>query len=500
MISIYFRESDTLLAKGKMQKNNRLKLTDVSSSSDSFLSAILDPEAPAVKRELLQTFFSEVRQTSGANDGVYIVLPDYAFKTIECVEVASDEDLPARIELLSGVKLDYLYWSVPVICVPSPTQKRRTVYAVEKTVIQRIVDLAGEAGLKISSVEPYSLAFLRAYGVFHEERIIMEVTKTRGYVVSYSPIGGFFKMDVPSLPIDRLAKENDPESVFRDVLQIHDAMALKTFSASNENIPVILQSEAGGGIVERSVVIRDRNKLAMEQYRLYGEPILFAEYIESDISSDVQIDWMANAGTFLQDIPSETLMDMAGCPGNLRISIESGNLLPQDVVINSKFWHWQQNMFKMLRVALVMLTVACIAELAAWFYFSSVTVPEALVQQYDSAKQESDRLEAEFNLLKKAEKDDPHTIEAYLEILKYRPSSCRLLEAKLGSQSGKTNDDRWITFKAVAKEPVAFQDFISELSKSEMFKSIRLEKLDDQSNVGYKSAEYSISKGKIKGK
>ena len=252
--------------------------------------------------------------------------------------------------------------------------------------------------------------------------------------------------------------------------------------------------------MEKSLVIRERNKLAMEQYRMYGEPILFAEYIESDISSDVQIDWMANAGTWLQDIPSETLMDMAGCPSNLRISVESGNLLPKDVVINSKFWHWQQGMFKTLRAALVLLTIACVAEIAAWFYYSTITVPDALVQQYESAKLESDKLESEFTLLKKAEKEDQHTIDAFLEILRYRPSSCRLMEAKLGTPSGKANDERWISLKAVAKEPVAFQDFISELSKSEMFKSVRLEKLDDQSNVGNKTAEYTISKGKVKGK
>ncbi len=497
MISIYFRESDTLLAKGKLQKNNRLKLTDVSSSSDSFLSAIIDPDAPVVKRELLQSFFSEVRQTSGVGDGVYIILPDYVFKAIECVEVASEEELPNRIELLTGTKIENLYYSMPVICVPSPTQTRRTIYAVEKPIIQRIVDFAGEAGLKISSVEPFSLAFLRGYGIFHEERAIMEVTKTRGYVVSYSPIGGFFKMDVPSLPIERLAKENDPERVFSYVLQTHDAMALKTFSASNENIPIILQPEAGGGIVENSAVIRERNKIAKDQYRMYGEPILFADYIESDISSEAQIDWIANAGTFFQDVSSDTLMDMTNCPGSLRISIESGNLLPEDVIINSKFWHWQQHMFKTLRAALVMLIVFCVAEFAAWFYFSNVSVPEALVEQYNSAKLESDRLDAEFNLLKKAESEDQHIIDAYLEIMKYRPSFCRFLEAKFGAQSGKVNDDRWITLKVVAKEPLAFQEFTSELSKSEMFKFVRLEKLDDQSSVGYKSAEYSISKGKV---
>ncbi len=500
MISIYFRESDTLFAKGKMQKGHKLKVMDVSSSSSSFLSAILNPEAPVVKQELLQTFFSEVRQNSGANDGVYIVLPDYAFKIIECIEVANDDELTDRIELLAGEKLENLYWSIPMVCIPSPTQKRRTVYAIEKYVVQRLVDLAGEAGLKISGVEPYSLAFLRAYGVFQEERIFMEVTKTRGYLVSYSPIGGLFKMDLPNLPIDRLAKENDPEKVFREVLQLHDAMALKTFTSSNDNIPVIIQSEAGGGIVENSSVIRERNRVAKEMYRLYGEPILFAEYIESDISSESQVDWMANAGTFLQDVPSDALMEMAGCPGNLRITLDSGNLLPEDVVINSKFWHWQQGMFKTLRAAIVLLAITLAAEVGAYFYFSSIVVPEGLVQQYETAKKESDKLEAEFNLLKKEEKENQYPIEAYLEILKHRPDSCRLLDAKIGSQSGKVNDDRWVTFRAVAKEPVAFQDFLSKMSKSDVFKHVRLEKLDDQSNVGYKSAEYSIAKGNVKRK
>ncbi len=500
MISIYFRETDTLLSKGKLLKNNHVKLSDVSSSSSSYLTSILDPEAPAVKKELLQAFFTEVRQTSGATDGVYIVLPDYAFKIIECVETISDEEVAPKIEMLAGEKLDHLYWAAPVVSIPSPTQKRRTIYAVERSLIQRIVDLAGEAGLKISSVEPFSLAFMRAYGVFQEERMFLEVTKTRGFLVSYSPIGGFFKMEAPRLPIDNLAKENDPEKVFREAFQYHDAMATKTFSAANENIPVILQSEAGGGIVERSLFIADRNKKAKELFKHYSEPILFASYIESEISSDAQVDWMANAGTFLQDVPSETLMEMAECPGNLRLTISSGNLLPEDVVINSKFWHWQQGMFKTLRAAVAILFLCVLAEIAAYFYFSMVTVPPSLVEQYESAKIESDQLDAQFKLLKKAEQEDQHPVLAYKELLRLRPSTIRFLDTKFGASTGKPNDDKWITFRAVAKHPVEFQDFLSDLSKSEMFKHVRLEKLDDQSSVGQKSAEFSIAKGKIRGK
>ncbi len=496
MISIYFRESDTLLAKGKLVKNHKLKLIDVSSSSSTYLDLLLESELSEIQRERLQEFFSEIRQTSGGNDGIFIVLPDYAFKTIECVETSSVEELPSRIEMLSGEKIDNLYWKAPITCMPSPTQKRYTVYAIDRYVIQNIVDLAGEAGLKITSVEPFSLAFFRAYGVFQEERVFFEVTKTRGVLVSYSPIGGFFKMEVPRLPIDRLALENEPEKVFFEALQVHDAMAYKTFSAANENIPIFIQSEAGGGIVEHSTVIGDRNKKAKEMFRLYSEPIIFAEYIESDISMDIQVDWMANAGTFLQDIPSDTLLELASCPGNLRIIMSSGNLLPEDVVINSKFWHWQNRMFKTLRVAIVLLALAAVGEFAAYLFFSSISVPESLLQEYEVAKKESDRLDSEFKMLKQAEQDNQHPVEAFLEILKYKPSSCRFLEAKFGSQ-GKPNDDKWITLRAVAKEPVAFQDFISEVSKSEMFKHVRLENLDDQSSVGQKTAEYSIAKGKI---
>lgn len=496
MISIFFKEAETLLMKGKMLKNNKLKITDVSSSSSSFLSTILDPEAPAVKKELLQSFFTEIRQSSRDSDGIYIVIPDYAFKTIECVDATTDEEIISRIEILADEKIDRLYWKAPLTCVPSPTMKRHTVYAIERTAIQTLVDLAGEAGVKISSVEPSSLSFLRAYGIFHEERVFMEVTNTRGVLVSYSPIGGFFKMEVPRLPIERLAKENDTENVFIEALQVHDAMANKTFLSANSDTPIIIQSEAGGGIVEKSKVLIERNRKAKELFRMYSEPVLFADYIESDISMDSQIDWMANAGTFLQDIPSETLIELASCPGNLRITIESGNLLPEDVVINSKFWHWQQKMFKTLRAAIVIAGAALVAEIAAYFYYSSVSVPDSLVQQYEDAKKESDRLEKAFKMLKQAETDNQYPVEAFLEIMKYKPASCRFLDAKFGNQ-GKINDDKWITLRAVAKEPVAFQDFISEVSKSSMFKHVRLDKLDDASNVGQKTAEYTIAKGKV---
>ncbi len=500
MISIYFREGDTRIAKGKLLKNNHLQITDVSSSTDSYFSAISDPEASPVQLQLLQSFFTDVQKSTRGDESVYIILPDYIFNIVECIEVASDEEVPNKVQELARSSIDSLYWKVPTSCEPMPTVRKKTIVGIDKSIIQRIVDIAGEAGLKISSIEPFCTAFLRGYGIFHEERIIMEVTKNYGDLISYSPIGGFTKIQIPNLPIEKLAKQPEPETVIKEAMLRHDAMAVTTFRSSNDNIPVIIQSEAGGGVVEKSLFLKERNDIAATTFRKYSQSITFAGYIESEISSDAQEEWIANAGTLLQSVSSEKLLEMAECPSNFRIHFDTANLLPDDVVINSKFWHWQQRMFKTFKVAIVGLAAVAAAEFFGFLYFSNVSVPEGLVQQYESAQKESKGLESEFNMLKQAEKEDQHPMDAYLEILKYRPSSCRFLSMKIGGQEGSNKSGKWISLSAVAKEPVAFQNMIAELSKSEMFKNVHMEKLDDQAGVGYKSATFSISKGKLPGK
>jgi hypothetical protein len=467
LLSVYLTRERTQLLRGKSKKNKSLTITSATELNFGLNSDFAD-------------VFEQVADKASAYEDVYIVLPDTEFDLIDCISVAvSTDEINAAIEEKTGLSCDNLYIVQPVEATPGELRKK-TVYAIKKSLIDELTAAAEAAGIIIVSIEPASIAFLRSLQSWNKESILLEMFKKEAAIVSYSPIGGIFKMSMESLSENSLLNlhEKSEDEIAASIAQ-YDFTAQQTFEFINEDVPFNVLTEN-----KQVLEIKPLKKRLAKRAR-------FPAFIKSDIPSESQCDWLIAAGALIEknSIQSEFY---ATLPASVNLS--SANLLPDEQQREAKLRSWKQSAERMCKILILVMSLISIIEIMGIWVYGGAEIPPVLQKDYDAAYADEKKINAEIAAIKKAKQEHVYPMEAFKGLVKNRPDGCHFGALEVGSKNGRS-DDIWIKLTAEAKEALVLQDYIAALRNDMMFSNVNITKINGDTGSGYKTAEITVGKG-----
>ena len=488
MISLYLLPDRTRLVKAEPASDGRLKINAIDELSSyweplsSAPSSGVDSETGISNSALaLSAMFKEagkVVRTSG--EEFYIVLPDSLFSFLDCLREPQVEDgvepyVSAEVEKPS----DQLSIAIPLRTRPG-AELYQTVFALSKDIVQCIVDAAGEEGVTLSSIEPASVAFLRASGAYDREFFFLEAFDDSAFIVAYSPVGGMFRSDAPLLAENRIldmpeiAGDLDIRTVFAET----DMAADRSFPSANDDV---------------SMVIIHGQRRKFKKFKNMDARLAelgFAENLISDAPDLESVqDWMAPVGTLLQEVPDESPLYLKR-PSYL--TVDSCNLLPKGMQTNAKLFRLTQRIKKISRITLLAGMVILALMILPGLYFYSEDVPSNLQSRYDMTQKELPIMEAELSIVGRAKKEHCYPIAGFNSLLTPRPETLGFSGVKIGDAVG--HKDIWMEADLVSKDPLTFQDYVASMSMDKTFKSASIIKIGTDPS-GFKTATVRLRKG-----
>ena len=160
-----------------------------------------------------------------------------------------------------------------------------------------------------------------------------------------------------------------------------------------------------------------------------------------------------------------------------------------------------------------------ISEVAALLFFTSVSIPQALQEEYHTKQQSIKGMNQELEIIQLYEKEHERPLEALTNLVKNKPEmlyftdfqvhsvppAVQLPQQKKDGSKDKGNAAKplppapvkWITLKMVSNNPIVFQDYLMILSKDDFFRNVMITEINSDSS-GYKTAAFSIGKGDVK--
>lgn len=489
MISLYILPDRTRLVKADAASDGRLKISAIDELS-SYWESVNSPSSGVDTEKgisnaavALSAMFREAGKTVRiSGEEFYVVLPDSLFAFLDCVrEPQAEEGLEAFVAAAVEKPAERLSMAVPLRTRPG-AEMYQTVFALPKDIVQSIVDAAGEDGVTLSSIEPASVAFLRASGAYDREFYFLEAFADSACVVAYSPVGGMFRLDAPLLAEDRLldipeiAGDIDIRRVFADV----DVAADDIFPSANDDVGMVIVQG------QRTKFKRFRN---MDSRFL---ELGFAENLLADAPDfGSEQDWMAAVGTLLQEVPEESPLYLRK---PVYLTVSSGNLLPAGMQTNAKLFRLTQRIKKISRITLLAGVVLLTAMLIPGFYFCSVEVPASLQERYDTTQKELPVMEAELSIIGRAKKEHCYPLAGFNSLMTPRPETLGFSNVKIGESVGQK--DIWMEADLVSKDPLTFQDYVAMMSSDKNFKSASIIKIGTDPS-GFKTATVRLRKGEV---
>lgn len=486
MVSVYLQPTRTQLVRAKLRKDGILQVQEYREIPQSYLDIFdkLDsfPSAEEAARDL-SYLFSDIKEAMNIKrDGIYIVLPDYLFDYVDCLQYESDEELEAQIASATGREIDDVYWSAPIVTKPAPQETWKTVYAIQRKVIDVFIAAADLQNAKLYSIEPSSLSFLRSTGKFSKEEFVFQAFEKQATFIAYSSIAGLFKMDIPELAIQSISsmESEAANALIQSCIIQFESTAEQTFTFMNQGIPFTM--------LANPVEIRSFSTFVERA----AERQQFPAYISSDIPEDEQQDWFCCIGTMLQsvDFTTDQFID-EGIIDNYE-QILPGNILPDDIQKNTRVYQFLQKCKQLSIAGIAVLGVVCIAETIGIFAMnSSMEIPPSLKTDYASAQKSMKDMDTELAVIELAGKEHQYPMEAMEALVQNKPNGLGFLSVDIG---GKGAGDTWITMKVAAKDPMMIQQYASALSGSEMFKNVVVSSISS-SGISIKTADLAMAKG-----
>ena len=409
-------------------------------------------------QELRKLFRAVKEVTRTKYEEVYLVVSDVIFTMVGVFPFVSDGLLMESVKQKLGESIDEYYLSIPIETKP-PASRRKTVYAIHRKYVDRVVQAARAENITLTGIEPASMSFIRSMQEYTRDYAFVEMFQEESTIMTFSPIGGIYRNDAPRMSERELIEH--PQNA--------DATITQNFAANNFN---------GGNFFGsfspdlQYYILTDNHDIFTIPAIRHAEPtnqLLLPAFIESQIPTHDQGNWMVAVGTLLQAVDEDILYPYK----QASLLIQPGNLLPAEMQAAAKQRQWKavaKRTFKGL--AAVFITVIC-AELAGIMYFSSITVDPMLKADYDKAKADKKVIDVEMNSLKKSMQDDPQIMVAYERVLRDRPSGCGFSSLTIGSQDGKSNKfaNQYIQIKAVSNDQIIFNDYIAALQGEDIFQN-----------------------------
>lgn len=489
MIGVYLRPDITQVVRGRLRKKSVLEIQEARVISQSYLSALdFRTEAEALQSiEDMAYCFSDIReQVSGKREGIYLVLPDYLFSMIDCFRYETEADIEERIRQWTQKDLSEVCYAKPITTSPEPQQHFVTVAVLDRRIADVLAEAAAQENMQLMSVEPASVSFLRCTGVFNKEELVLHAFNEHATLVGYSSNGGLFKMDVPELAVNSLGNlhKEEAEQQIQQNLIAFESTAHQTFEFLNQGLPYTILAKPA--LAQTFDTLKGRK----------AEPQYFPEFINpGEIMDSEQEEWMCAVGTMVQDIDFSADRFMEVIDGYETIT--SGNVLPEDIQRDTKSYQRLQDVMKYTRLGIIGLAVAAVLELGGIFFLQSTEIPDGLEADYQAAQATIEDINAELELIQIEQKEHEYPLEAYSGAVHSLPEGVGFISFEAGNAS-KKSDEQWIRLKAVATDPLKFQDFVGRLSQNAMFSGVMMPEFSTDNATNYKTAQIVIGKGEIK--
>lgn len=470
MIAIAIFEDITQIVVGKKVKN-KLKIKSLISYK-SIYEAYINRDVNS-----LTMYLDEIVSLTKSKTDIYFILPDDKFNVDYFYYPTNSEKQKDIDKFLQTNNIDTnkYYYSLP-FNLKSTTFSWKTVYSIEKTYIDSLLQASKNVNLLIKSIEPLSFCAIRYKNTFQQETYIFEIYKYSASIVMYSPLAGLFKMNLSKeYTIDNLKTKNS-SMMLSDALLQANAVAKNKFKAITGNADIHILSTKEN-ISKLTFASTDENA------RIYkmrpNSNLIVKKYNQIEIDT-----YYIGIGSLLQELE----------PPRLKyIKINSANILPEIVKESTKLIELEQNIKKTSKIALFIFTFIIGIQAAYLYYLNTIAIPDKLQLDFDYANKQIITLKKEDSIIQSVKKQTEPIQPILSEILISKPDNNTLGFTKLSinnSQNDKNND--WIKIDLVATEPMKIQEFSSNLN-SDRFKNIMLTKIDNTvENIN--SAEISITK------
>lgn len=493
MISIYLRPDKTQVVEASIRKNKTLRITK-SFETDSFFSGMLSQRDSEYTdeddciTELSNLFLALRKKVAIRSDEVYIVLPDFLFSVVDCFEFVSDDNLYTEVENATGESQDAFYISFPVASEP-PAPVKKTVYAIHRYFIDRLTEAASDQHVTITSVEPASVSYFRSLSNWSLDHPIVEIFEDHASIVTYSPAGGIFRSDAPSLTAKNL-RENTlkADSIISSAYAANDFSSSQSFSHMRTDAEYTLLCD------EKSIFQYNAVKL-----RLPEQPPTLPSNVSHRFVQEEQVRWMPVIGTLFQQL-DQAYSDASENPiyDDLPafIHVQSANLLPDSARIAARNRQWQQIAKRLSKGVIAICVTSTIIEAGLAFYFNSAEISPSLQTEYDTMVSQKDAIEGELNVIKAAKREDFGVWDAYMDITRVRPQNCGFIDLSIGSNnpSGASAKKQFVKVNAIAQNEMTFQDFRAGLETIPTLSAPTISNIAAEQTSGYKRASIIISK------
>lgn len=470
MIAIAIFEDITQIVVGKKVKN-KLEIKSLISYK-SIYEAYINRDVNS-----LTMYLDEIVSLTKSKTDIYFILPDDKFNVDYFYYPTNSEKQKDIDKFLQTNNIDTnkYYYSLP-FNLKSTTFSWKTVYSIEKTYIDSLLQASKNVNLLIKSIEPLSFCAIRYKNTFQQETYIFEIYKYSASIVMYSPLAGLFKMNLSKeYTIDNLKTKNS-SMMLSDALLQANAVAKNKVKAITGNADIHILSTKEN-ISKLTFASTDENA------RIYkmrpNSNLIVKKYNQIEIDT-----YYIGIGSLLQELE----------PPRLKyIKINSANILPEIVKESTKLIELEQNIKKTSKIALFIFTFIIGIQAAYLYYLNTIAIPDKLQLDFDYANKQIITLKKEDSIIQSVKKQTEPIQPILSEILISKPDNNTLGFTKLSinnSQNDKNND--WIKIDLVATEPMKIQEFSSNLN-SDRFKNIMLTKIDNTvENIN--SAEISITK------
>ena len=485
LIGIYMRPDRTQVIQGILKRNKTIEIV-FAEEIDPYLNAF---ESGDVGR--LQDMFLDIKDLVPTfAEEVFIALPDYVFVSADCYtrkKISDSEALKKQMDEIFREKIriseDKVYYSIPLICT-NTYEVKRTIYSIYKDNVDALVEASKYADVAVASIEPASYAYFRSLNKWDEEQYLFQVFENTATMVSYSQVAGIFKADFDGVSEKNCkrytadALENEIEGMMTKV----EMSAKTTFEIFVANLSVRVLSD------------NDEIRKAFKD-RIHPKDG-FPSGVITDLLEAEQFNWMIPLGAMLGSC-EEAIPDMYEPHPNF-ISVESANVLPQEVRKNSKYHRYRNLAKKYMKILIAVLLVLSVCEVGLTFYFNTFRVPETLQSDYDKAYLEFDQVKKEMEIISAAKEEDQEALEALEALLASKPPSIGFSDIDIGDKNAsKDKDKKWIRFTIKTADPLAIRDYTTTLSQDSRLDTVNIEQIVTDTGTNLKAATVSVTKKKV---
>ena len=484
MIAVYIVPGAMQIVQGT-RKGDKLVIQSAETFSHAYFDIINQAALEKYEPEDVQRLsglFYEIKEYVRERSPLYIVLPDFLFDKTDCFLYQTDEDISQYLQRTPRGENGY-YYSVPLVTAPVPTSKHATVYAIYREVVDILLEAAALENVNIFSVEPASFSYLRASGLFTKEELSFYSFEKGASFVAYSDIAGICKLNVPELASSELQmlSPDKQEELVREYLISFEATASETFIFMNQNLPITV-------FASKSV-----RSLPSFSDRL-PESAHFPGYIEDGgvIGEGRHRMWMSVAGTLLQDVDfSKDAFSELIEPYE---TVRSANVLPEEIRHSVQHLQYLDRLEKFLAALAAVLAAAVVVVFVCLLFISEIHFPDRLAEDYAEAQANMDSVQQQIAVISLREKEHEFPLEGLASCLAAKPETISFVQ--FSAAAPKNAKDPWLRLKVVSPDAVVFQDYLSSLSKSELFSEVVISQIASDASSGYKTAEFIFRKEK----